>query len=60
MAKDAVFLAGNLVFRVFEHCIVLDKVADLIIKIVGPVFAISNDLADFVAVIVLKIIKNVD
>ena len=53
MAHDAVFFAGNLVSRVFEHCRVLDEVADLVILVVGPESAVGHNLADFVAVMVL-------
>lgn len=54
MAHDAVFFAGNLVSRVFEHGRVLDEVADSVVLVVGPEFAVSHYLADFVAVIVLE------
>lgn len=54
MAHDAVFFAGNLVSRVFEHGRVLDEVADSVVLVVGPESAVSHYLADFVAVIVLE------
>jgi hypothetical protein len=54
VAHDAVFFAGNLVSRVFEHGRVLDEVADSVVLVVGPESAVSHYLADFVAVIVLE------
>merc|ERR1719443_2348176 len=54
VAHDAVFSAGNLVSRVFEHGRVLDEVADPVIQVVGPESAVGHNLADFVAIIVIS------